>query len=302
MSVAGIGQSSLDHIFVVDSYPPPDTKKEFLSLHEECGGPVATALVALSRLDIPCRFYGITGDDEAGEKIRNSLEHEHIDTEGLIRRNNAVSQIAFIAVEKNSARRTIFWKRPSGHALLAKELGHDFLSGIRFLLLDGLMHEVSLFAAGRARELHIPVMLDAGRARPGILETAKRCDYVVASEECARDLSWELNEKGLSAQRRSLGVKILTVTLGHRGSITSSRRGFMRIPAFSIDAVDTTGAGDVFHGGYIYGLLQNWELSNTLFFASALAALKCMKIGGRAGIPNLIEIKKFLSEKGHRFL
>ena len=195
MCVAGIGQSSLDHIFVVDSYPPPDTKKEYLSLHEECGGPVATALVALSRLGIPCRFYGITGDDEAGEKIRTSLEREQIDTGGLIRRSNAVSQIAFIAVEEGSARRTIFWKRPSGDALHSKELCHDFLSGTRFLLLDDLMHEVSLFAAGRARTLHIPVMLDAGRARPGMLETATCCDYVVASEECARDLSWELNEQ-----------------------------------------------------------------------------------------------------------
>jgi ribokinase len=302
MYVSGIGQCSLDYLFEVDTYPPPDTKKEFLTLHEESGGPVATALVALSRLGIPCRFNGITGDDDAGKKIRASLEKENIDVSGLFKRRNATSQIAFIAIEKGSARRTIFWKRPSGKALRKKELPNDLFAHTRFLLLDGLMHEVSLYAAGRARELNIPVMLDAGRARPGMIEIARSCDYVVASEEFARDLEWKLTEQGLSIQRMLLGVKILTVTLGHHGSVTVSGDGFIRMPAFTVDAVDTTGAGDVFHGGYLYGLLQGWELTNVLLFASALAALKCRKVGGRAGIAKLAEVRDFLSATGHQFL
>jgi ribokinase len=302
MYVSGIGQCSLDYLFEVDTYPLPDTKKEVLSLHEESGGPVATALVALSRLEIPCRFNGITGDDDAGKKIRASLEKENVDVRGLLERKNTTSQIAFIAIEKGSARRTIFWKRPSGNALQKNDLPDDFFAHTRFLLLDGLMREVSLYAAGCARDLNIPVMLDAGRARPGMLEIARYCDYVVASEEFARDLQWKMTEQGLSTQRMLLGVKILTVTLGHHGSVTVSGDGFIRVPAFTVEAVDTTGAGDVFHGGYLYGLLQGWELSNVLLFASALAALKCRKIGGRSGIPKLAEVRDFLSATGHRFL
>ncbi len=121
--VTGLGQCCLDSLVLVDGYPPADSKKEVLAWHEQGGGPVATALVALSRLGVSCRFYGITGDDEAGEKIRQSLSEEGIDVRGLVRRRGALSQRAFIVVDRSSAKRTIFWKRPTGDPLRPEELG-----------------------------------------------------------------------------------------------------------------------------------------------------------------------------------
>ena len=168
MHVTGLGQCSLDYLSLVDVYPQVDTKKEVLEWHEQGGGPVATALVALSRLGISCCFYGITGDDEAGGKIRQSLADEGVDLKGLVKRKESSSQLAFIAVEKSTAKRTIFWRRPSGKALQPDELDEDFLCGSDFLLIDGLMMDVSLTAVKRAREMNIPVMLDAGSARPGM--------------------------------------------------------------------------------------------------------------------------------------
>lgn len=299
MFVAGIGQCSLDYLAVVNSYPQVDTKNEVLEWLEQGGGPVATALSALSRLGISCKFYGITGDDYAGEKIRHSLVKEGIDVRGLIKRQNTISQLAFILIEKGTARRTIFWKRPSGKPLRKKELGTDFLEGIDFLLLDGLMKDVSLYAAKKARALKIPVMLDAGKVRPGMLEIARLSDYVVASEEFAKDLGWHIDATVLHKEKEKLRVKVLTFTLGERGSITISDDQVFQIPAFKVKAVDTTGAGDVFHGGYIYGLLQGWNLQETVIFASALAAMKCIKMGGRSGIPKSSEVIKFLKEKGY---
>ncbi len=299
MFVAGIGQSSLDYLAVVDGYPLVDTKKEVLEWHEQCGGPVATALVTLSRLGIPCKFYGVIGDDYAGEQITRSLKNENIDISGIVKREGTTSQIAFIAIERGTAKRTIFWKRPSGEALKGAELGDSFLEEADFLLLDGLMQEASLYAAARAGERSIPVMLDAGRNRPGMLELARLSDYVVASGEFAKDLGWDLSEEGLQREKEKLGVKVLTVTLGEQGSITVSYNMFLRIPAFSVKAIDTTGAGDAFHGGYLYGLLQEWNLRDTIIFASAVAAMKCTKIGGRDGIPNLREVNVFLAERGH---
>jgi sulfofructose kinase len=299
MLVAGIGQCSLDHLAVIDIYPKVDTKKEVLEWFEQGGGPVATALVALSRLGIPCRFHGVTGDDYAGKKIKQSLTDEGIDVKGLIARKNASSQLAFIAIEKGTAKRTIFWRRPSGEALIEEELDADFLDGVSFLLMDGLMKDVSLHAAKKANALNIPLMLDAGRIRPGMLEIAQLSDYLVASEEFARGLGWHLNPEVLHKEKERLGVRVLTVTIGDRGSVTVSNDEFFQIPAFTVKAVDTTGAGDVFHGGYIYGLLQGWDIRNTVTFASALAAMKCTKIGGRAGIPHLNEVIMFLKDKGH---
>lgn len=297
MIVTGIGQSALDHLVLVDTYPRVDTKKEVIEWHEQGGGPVATALVALSRLGISCRFHGIIGDDYAGEKIRQSLIEEGIDVTGLIKRKRATSQIAFIVVEKGTARRTIFWKRPSGNPLQREELGVDFLGGSNFLILDGLMKDISLYAAKRAKTLNIPIMLDAGRMRPGMLDLARLSDYVVTSEEFAKDLGWQLTQEALLKEKEKLGVKVLTITLGEKGSITISNNKFIQLSAFRVKAVDTTGAGDVFHGGYIYGLLNKWSLKDAVTFASALAAIKCTKIGGRIGIPGLSEVRKFLAEK-----
>jgi len=299
MLVAGIGQCSLDYIAVVDIFPQVDTKNEVLEWYEQGGGPVATALVALSRLGIPCKFSGIIGDDYAGKAIEQSLIKEGIDVSHLIKREPAISQLAFIVIEKGTAKRTIFWKRPSGKPLQQEELRNDFLKGIDFLLLDGLMKDVSLYAAKKAKALNTPVMLDAGKARPGMLEIARLSDYVVASEEFAKDLGWHLDSDILKMEKEKLRVKVITVTLGERGSITISDDQVFQTPAFMVRAVDTTGAGDVFHGGYIYGLLRGWSLKDTVIFASALAAMKCTKIGGRAGIPQLSEVKEFLKENGY---
>jgi sulfofructose kinase len=297
MIVTGLGQCSLDYLAVVDVYPAADTKKEVLQWNEQGGGPVATALVALSRLGIKCRFYGVVGDDDAGQKIRQSLIDEGVDVSGLVARTNASSQIAFIAVEKGTAKRTIFWKRPTGEFLNPGELPGDFLAGSYFLLLDGLMKDCSLCAAERARARGIPVMLDAGRMHPGMIEIARLSDYLVASAEFAKDNGWSMDGAVLLGERERLGVRALTVTKGEHGSITAFEGGFFDTPAFQVEAVDTTGAGDVFHGGYIYGLLHGWPLDRTVRFASAMAALKCLKIGGRTGIPELSEVEKFLRER-----
>ncbi len=295
--VTGIGQCSLDYLALIDGYPDVDTKKEVLQWLEQGGGPVATALVTLSRLGMHCRFHGIIGDDEAGDKIRQSLLTEGIDARGLLRRNKAVSQLAFIVIESKTAKRTIFWKRPSGKELQGRELGSDFLTQSCFLLLDGLMRDVSLYAAKKARELGIPVMLDAGRVRPGMLELAGMSDYVVASEEFAKDLGIGSSLRSLEKTRRKLGCRVFTVTCGRKGSLTASAEQSFRTPAFEVKAVDTTGAGDVFHGGYIFGLLQGWDLESTALFASAVAAVKCTKMGGRTGIPSLPEVLAFLKQR-----
>ncbi len=296
MKVIGLGQCAYDYLFVTDSFPVPDTKKEILEWTNAGGGPVATALAALSRLGIDCNYHGIIGDDEAGKRIRESLLDENINIDGLIERADADSQVAFIAVEKESGKRTIFWKRPSGNPLSPNELPEHFLDNADFLLVDGLMAKASIYAAKEAREKGIPVMLDAGRVREGMIELANICDYVVCSEEFARGLRKDkpFDPEEAIEKIRSFGAKSATITLGDKGSITLCNDEVFRTPAFKVDAVDTTGAGDVFHAGYIYGLLKKWEIQEVVRFASAFAALKCRKLGGRDGIPGLVETEEFL--------
>jgi ribokinase len=302
MIVTGLGQCCLDFLALVDSYPEADTKKEAMEIRQQGGGPVATALVALSRLGVKCMFHGVVGDDEEGGKISRSLLDEGVDVDGLVVRQGARSQRAFIVVDAETAGRTIFWKRPTARPIAPEELGEGFLrgDGSAFVLLDGLMEEASLYAARKAGTLGVPVMLDAGRLRPGMLDIAGVSDYVVASSEFARQMDW-YESGGLSPERvrgaiKEHGLKVVTVTLGEEGSVTVPGSGgeVIRTPAFKVSAVDTTGAGDVFHGGYIYGLLKGWDIYETLRFASAFAALKCRRLGGRAGIASLEETLEYI--------
>ena len=192
---------------------------------------------------------------------------------------------------------------PDHCPLKPEEIPEDFLHNTDFLLLDGLMTEVSLYAAEKAREKHIPVMLDAGRVREGMRELASVSDYVVASDEFGRDLVKENNTPVDSAVYRpedallhmkSFGAKACTLTIGAKGSLTLTGGEIFHTPALTVDVIDTTGAGDVFHGGYIYGLLQKWGIREVVRFATAFASLKCRKLGGRAGIPGLEEVMAFL--------
>ncbi len=301
MNVVGLGQCALDYLFVIDSFPLPDTKKEIKDWTVCGGGPVATALVSLSRLGVNCYFYGIAGDDEIGKEIRDSLERENVDVNGLLKRPDSCSQVAFIAVEKKNGKRTIFWKRPSGRPLSPEEIKSSFLDNADFLLIDGLMAEASVYAARRAKEKNIPVMLDAGRMRKGMIELASICDYVVASEEFGKGFTGKEHAGSFDPEKalmlmKSFGAKASTITLGNKGSVTMAGDEIFRVPAFTVEVVDTTGAGDVFHGGYIYGLLQRQDIKDAVQFATAFASLKCRKLGGREGIPALEEVEALIAK------
>jgi sulfofructose kinase len=299
-TVVGIGQCSYDYLALVDGFPVPDEKHEAIEMLEQAGGPVATALVALRRLGVPACFYGVVGSDEAGEHIVRSLDAEGV--EARVVRREGMSQTAYIIVERGSGRRTIIWRRPGGVPLRSGELDDGFLDGAAFLHLDGLMPEVSLYAARAARERGVPVMLDAGRMREGMRELAGLSDYVVASERFAHEVGIgdALEDPAAFKDRaRGMFIAVFTVTMGARGSMTLAGNEAIHQRAFDVQTVDTTGAGDVFHGGYIYGVLQGWDIRRTLRFASALAAMKCTKPGGRTGIPAFEEVERFLSERGN---
>ncbi len=248
-------------------------------------------------LCVSCRFFSVVGDDREGAAIRQSLGEEGVNIAGVIARPGSNSQKAFVVIDRSAGTRTIFWSRPSGDPLEPKELPKNFLQGADFLLLEGGMKDVSFFAAWEARKAGVPVMLDAGKTRDWMVELARLCDYVVASEEFAKNtLGWK-DDPGLFRQEAGMhGFRTTTITLGSRGSVTFAGDQIISCPAFSVDVVDTTGCGDAFHAGYLSGLIRKLPLEETLRFASAIAAMNCSKVGARAGIPTLSEVQRFLQE------
>ncbi len=292
--VVGLGQASLDFLGLIPGYPPPDAKCELQSLAVQGGGPAATALVALARLGMPTAFIGVVGDDGFGEQIRRGLADEKVDLAGLIVRPGGESQFAFIAVDPGTAQRTIFWHPGQGTGLDPDEVDLNLVRRARLLHLDGLKMEACLLAAGEARRAGVPVVLDAGTLRDRYLELAALTDHLVCSEKFFRAFQPDGDlETGLQ-RLHEIGPGYVVVTLGSQGSAGYDGREFHHCPAFPVRAVDTTGAGDAFHGGYIFALLQGWAMPGWLTFASAVAALKCEHIGGRTGLPTLERVRDFL--------
>ncbi|WP_298037050.1 PfkB family carbohydrate kinase [uncultured Desulfuromonas sp.] len=295
--VVGLGQCALDLLGTLSRYPGVDEKAELHEVLIQGGGPVATALVALCRLGVETAFWGRVGDDDFGEKIRSGLEGEGVDCSGLLSDSGRTSQVAFIAVEGGSAHRNIFWHRGSARPLEPDEVDPGILGAAQVLHLDGLQRGASLAAARIARSRGLITVLDGGTFREGTEELLPLIDHPVVSERFARSLCPDdpLRAVDLLLDRGGLAA---TVTLGALGSHTGSREGErFHQPAFLVDAVDTTGCGDVFHGGYIFGLLQGWPLKRVVRFAAACAALKARKLGGRTAIPTLAEAEAFLAER-----
>jgi sulfofructose kinase len=296
--VAGLGQCSLDYLCTIDQYPPVDTKCEFNDFLVQGGGPVATALVVLARWGISARFAGVVCRDRFGGVILEGLEDEQVDTSAVRIERGERSQFAFICVEKGTGKRTIFWGRPETSSFPAADVPEDFLGDAEALHLDGLFVEASLHLARKAKERNIPVILDAGSLRPGMLELVRHTDHLIAAENFIGRFRPEASLTTRLSELRKMGPQVVTVTLGERGSVSLWEDVPCRLPALRVEARDTTGAGDVFHGAYIYGLLQGWSVPERIRWATVAAGLSCRSLGGRAGIPALEEVRERLLEPG----
>ncbi len=293
--VIGVGLSAVDYLGIVDEYPPPADRKIRMSQFTiQGGGPVATALVALSRLGAKTAFVGKMGDDESGNLMKSQLTEENVDVSHVVIEPGASSHPAFIVVDQATGSRTIFWSEAQISPLRASEIDRDFIIAARILHLDGIQTEAGLTAARWAKEAGITVVLDGDTIMDGIDELVELTDVLITSHNFASQFTGIDDPERAMDKMRSLGPEIVGITLGDDGCILSWENNIHREPAFAVNTVDTTGAGDVFHGAFIYGLLQGWPMDKIARFANAVAAMKCRKLGGRAGIPTLDEAMAFL--------
>jgi sulfofructose kinase len=287
--VYGLGQCSLDYVVEAETYPPADAKCEFRTMEVQGGGPVATALVALSRWGVPSAFAGVIGDDEFGARIRATLESEGIDLSGLRVRDDSASQFAFIVAEPGRGTRTVFWRRPTGRPLGTAEIDKDLLCRVEIFYTDGLMIDAALEGARLAKSAGVRVVVDAGTLRDGMLELARSSDAFVVSEHFARQLIEDDDPTEACRQLAALGPRLVGVTLGPRGYVALENGEFIRGTAHRVQAIDTTGCGDVFHAGVAYGLLADWDTRRSLDFAAWAASRVAARLGGRTGIPRLTD-------------
>ena len=293
--VVGMGLNAVDFISVVPEFPAPNSKMEILHFSKQGGGQVATALVALSRWGVKTKYIGKVGEDDLGNFSLHSIRQEGVEVSSVTTEPSATNQVAIILVEKSTGERTILWNRDERLMYRKGELRKEEVCSGKILHLDGHDIQAALQCVRWAKEEGIPTLIDLDKVESLTSKLIQEIDFVITSSR------FPMLYTGISDQRKALlelqkhTSGFLCATLGHEGAVALINGEFLYVKGFEVKALDTTGAGDVFHAGFIYGLLQNWEVAEILKFANAVAALKCRDLGGRKGIPSLEEVQPFLS-------
>jgi ribokinase len=294
----GLGLCALDYSFVVDSYPELDDKVDAVSFSRQGGGPVPTALCTLSRLGIKTAFVGKCGNDHDGRILRDDMKRFGVKTDRMILDPDSRTPRAFVIVEREGGGRTVVLDRTESSVISPDELDTKFIGRADYLLMDGREPETSLAAAVLVKKAGGDVVIDAGSPRKNIGDLLPYVDHLVASNRFSVDFTQEIDPGKAALKLARMGFKSVVITSGHKGCVGATPDGELyQQDAFEVDVVDTTGAGDVFHGAYIYGLTKDWDPGRILEFASAAAALKCTRLGGRRGIPELDEIQNLLDSR-----
>jgi sugar/nucleoside kinase (ribokinase family) len=294
VDVVGLGVATIDYLALVPHLPEPDTKLAMLELSRQGGGLAATAMVTVARLGGSARYLGKLGDDDFSREILLGLAAEGVATDAVVIRPDARGRFAFILVEAGSGRRTILHTGHGPATLAPEELSRDAILSGRALLVDTSDPDSARRAAGWARSAGRPVVLDADRYSPDARDLPARVDYAIASHNYAAAFTGEADPAAAARLLAAAIPGVAVVTAGARGAFAALPDGFIHQPAFPVPVKDTTGAGDVFHGAFLYALLKERDLRRCLAFAAAVAALKCRALGGRAGIPTLPETLAFL--------
>lgn len=292
LDVLCVGHAAWDITMAVAHHPGPDEKSSAECLLCNGGGPAANAAVAVARLGGSSAFAGYLGNDIYGQLHLGELQTEDVDTTHVVRDNHAMP-VSVILVKPDGTRTVVNHKQDTPWLTL-DQLDLTGLQS-RAILFDGHEPLISLPLAERAREKNIPMILDAGSAHRGTRELAPLVDYLVASEKFALDYT---GENGVGAALEALAdvTPNAIITLGKDGLVWAQDETRGELAAFDIPAVDSTGAGDTFHGAFALGVAQGRAWHDLLSFASAAAALCCTKLGARNGIPFARDVEAFLEE------
>ena len=294
-TITGIGYCSMDCLCIVP-WIPQDDKVQAEKTLEQGGGPAATAICASAKLGAKTAFISALGDDSRGQAILEGLARGNVDTTGIKLRLAAESPVAFCWIQANTGKRSIVWSHGSVAPLLPEEVNVALVRDAGLLYLDGHHTDAAIHAARIAREAGVPVMLDAGTIVPRIDELLALTDIVVASEKFAERFTKDPDVEAAVKKLFGKNMKFAAVTCGAEGSIGFDGETIYRQSAFPVKTIDTTGAGDVFHGAFAYCYINDGDWSECLRFAAAVAAMKCTKFGGRTGIPTLTEAEQFLKK------
>ena len=297
--VAGFGLNSIDLLAVVAEYPASNSKQRLQRFMHMAGGQIGTALTACAKLGLTTTYVGSFGSDPLGAMSRESLLEAGVDLSGSRTVEGATNQFAIILVDARSGERTVLWDRHPALTFELHEIPRDAVTSGRILIVD--CHETAgaTVAARHARDAGVPTVIDVEKVRPGIGELLQQIDVLIAAEDFPPALTGHEDiGRALEAMAAEYpSARLVCATLGDEGSLARCNGREIRTPAFQVDCVDSTGAGDAFRGGFVAGclLMPDSDVEDILAYANAVAALNCRALGARGGLPTSDEVDHLLA-------
>lgn len=298
VDLVGVGLNAIDTLIPLTNFPARGSKTEYTSASIMPGGQTATAIIACQTWGLSTRYIGKLGDDDAGNLHREEFARAGVDAR-LIRVPNAASPQSLIIVDEGGER-TVLCRRDDRLVLQPADLDRDWIVNARALHVDGFETAAATQATEWARAAGIPVIADLDETYAGVEDLIANVDYLIVSRDFPTRLTGERNlEQALRLIRRRFGCALTAATLGAEGVAAWDGKRFHVNAAYRVAVTDTTGAGDIFHAGFIYGLLQDWPLKRQLDFACAAAALNCTCSGARGGIGTSEAIEALMASTPH---
>ena len=304
LDIVGLGMSTLDVLMRMGEMPTWEGSQGITDFGLDGGGPVGTACVAAARLGARVGYVGTVGNDIVGELKTRFLADYGVDLSRMVRVDEPEALVIGVYVHEQTGERVFSpVKRLRTAHMPVEALDRSYLASAQFLHLDGFYHDCALQAARWVREAGGRVCLDGRRTdepclSAQMLELVSQADILVCGAGFCRALTGAEDIWTAGPAALGFGPQVVVETQGEAGSFSFSSGEQFHTPALEVEVLDTTGAGDVFHGAYLVGLLHGWDLRLTAQFATAASALKCTKLGGRRGIPGFPETIEFLGRHG----
>ena len=302
LDVVGLGYCSYDILALTPEEPEFDEAAgaHLDDLATDGGGPVSTALVAVARLGGRAGYVGLLGNDREGRWLRDQFVDEGVAVDRLRLSDAVGTNLCLVLVDRAGRRAILCKRRVSAGDLYLDRADFAAIQSARVLHLDGQFMPAAIQAARWMREAGGVVCFDGNHPRPGLEELLPLVNWLVVAESFPTDYSGCSDPERAARELLALGPELVVETRGRKGCRAWTEAERIQVPAFQVQVVDTTGAGDAFHGGFIHAMLQGWGLERVLRFASAVAGLNCQTLGGRRGLPRLDEVEELLRIGTHQ--
>lgn len=298
--IVGIGACVMDTLLSISTFPKEDTKVRANASKTAGGGPVATGLVAASKLGVKTGYIGVLTDDNGGVFLKKDFEKYNVDTSNIEIKSGYRSFASTLLLCSDTASRTCVFDKGNIPPLSLNKEQKKAVADAALLMVDGNEMSAAVDAAYIAKENGVPVLYDCGGLYDGVENLLKLTDIMIPSEEfslghtgcsCAEDAAKKLYEM--------YSPKVVVITQGKRGGIMYDGNDIYNYPIYPAEVVDSNGSGDVFHGAFAAAVVKGYDYLKCCHFSSAVSAIKCTGVGARESVPDFERVKLFLKENGY---